>query len=144
MEPMAFKVSSKTKVNKTDFDRKLTIENILSLFRHQTYMESPNDEVDANIDTIMDCFDEIKTTFRDNDGFSKDDILQAHCKVYLNVASDDISLDNIKNAILNSSDAIKYMKDFSSDLKRTFDIQKKIQKKWVDIVLSATVIIAYL
>ena len=103
------------------------MEKLKSYFMYQMYVESPSEETDANVEQIANYFKDIYKTIYDIKNVSEDSILIYHCFAYLNVAFGYRNMDDIKNEIKKSSDAKKYMADFSRDLSITFANLKRLQ-----------------
>ena len=138
------KIVSETKINRLELQGKkesalmfelqnnrgkdlTNLEKLKSYFMYETYVNSPTEETESNVETISNYFKEIYKIIYDIKGLDEDSILIYHCNAYLNVAFSYRNLDDIKREYKKTINKVQWIRDFSCELSISFNSLKLLE-----------------
>jgi uncharacterized protein with ParB-like and HNH nuclease domain len=103
------------------------MERLKSYFMYQLFVYSKPDEANSNIEYISNLFKAIYNIIADIRDLDEDSVLIYHCNCYVN-GYDYRTIEDIKIVFKKSTDKIKWINTFVSDLHTTFANIKKLEK----------------
>ncbi|PPD55094.1 MAG: hypothetical protein CTY12_01940 [Methylotenera sp.] len=103
-----------------------SMEKIKSYFMYQMYVYSPEDETEANIETVSNVFKLIYLIINDLKSLNEDSILIYHCNAFIK-GYNYRTLDDIKEVFIKSADKVKWIKEFVTELHTSFSNIKKME-----------------
>lgn len=101
------------------------MEKLKSFFMYQMYVHSSKEETDSNVEYVSDVFEQIYLKIIDIK-MPEDSILIYHCNAYIN-GYNYRTISDIKQAYTQSAEKIKWIKEFISNLRNSFDYIKKME-----------------
>lgn len=102
------------------------MEKIKSYFMYQMYVYSPEEETESNIEFISNIFKLIYLIINDLKSLNEDSILIYHCNAFIK-GYPYRTLDDIKEVFINSTDKVKWIKEFVNELHTSFSNIKKME-----------------
>lgn len=102
------------------------MEKIKSYFMYQMYVYSPEEETESNIEFVSNIFKLIYLIINDLKSLNEDSILIYHCNAFIK-GYQYRTLDDIKEVFKNSTDKIKWIKEFVNELHTSFSNIKKME-----------------
>ncbi|RZJ74697.1 MAG: DUF262 domain-containing protein, partial [Flavobacterium sp.] len=102
------------------------MEKLKSYFMYQMYVYSPEELTNSNIEYVSNVFKLIYTIINDLKTLNEDNVLIYHCNAYLK-GYGYRTIEDIKDALSNTDDKIKWIKDFIHELHTSFSNIKKME-----------------
>jgi len=102
------------------------MEKIKSYFMYQMYVYSPEDETESNIEFVSNIFKLIYLIINDLKSLNEDSVLIYHCNAFIK-GYQYRTLDDIKEVFINSTDKVKWIKEFVNELHTSFSNIKKME-----------------
>ena len=102
------------------------MEKIKSYFMYQMYVYSPEEETEANIEFISNVFKLMYLIINDLKSLNEDSVLIYHCNAFIK-GYPYRTLDDIKEVFINSTDKVKWIKEFVNELHTSFSNIKKME-----------------
>ena len=102
------------------------MEKIKSYFMYQMYVYSPEEETETNIEFISNVFKLIYLIINDLKSLNEDSVLIYHCNAFIK-GYPYRTLDDIKEVFINSTDKVKWIKEFVNELYTSFSNIKKME-----------------
>lgn len=103
------------------------LEKLKSYFMYETYVNSQQEEMECNVNTISGFFEDIYRAVFDIKGVNEDSILIYHCNAYLNVAFAYRSLDDIKKEYKKAENKVRWIQEFCYKLSESFSSLKLLE-----------------
>lgn len=97
------------------------LEKLKSFLMYEMYVNSPKESTEYNIGLISDYFKDIYNVLFHIKNLDEDRILVYHCNAYLPVAFAYKNLDNIKREFKEADDKVKWINEFTSELRTTYN-----------------------
>lgn len=102
------------------------MEKIKSYFMYQMYVYSPEEETESNIEFVSNIFKLIYLIINDLKSLNEDSVLIYHCNAFIK-GYPYRTLDDIKEVFINSTDKVKWIKEFVNELHTSFSNIKKME-----------------
>ena len=102
------------------------MEKIKSYFMYQMYVYSPEEETESNIEFVSNIFKLIYILINDLKNINEDSVLIYHCNAFIK-GYPYRTIDDIKEVFISSSDKVKWIKDFVTELHTSFSNIKKME-----------------
>ncbi|NGF76542.1 DUF262 domain-containing protein [Fluviicola sp. SGL-29] len=102
------------------------MEKIKSYFMYQMYVYSPEEETETNIEYVSNVFKLIYLIINDLKSLNEDSVLIYHCNAFIK-GYQYRTLDDIKEVFANSTDKVKWIKEFINELHTSFSNIKKME-----------------
>jgi hypothetical protein len=102
------------------------MEKIKSYFMYQMYVYSPEDATESNIEFVSNVFKLIYLIINDLKNLNEDSVLIYHCNAFIK-GYPYRTIDDIKEVFASSSDKVKWIKEFVTELHTSFSNIKKME-----------------
>jgi len=102
------------------------MEKIKSYFMYQMYVYSPEEETETNIEFVANIFKSVYLIINDLKSLNEDSVLIYHCNAFIK-GYPYRTLDDIKEVFVNSTDKVKWIRDFVNELHTSFSNIKKME-----------------
>ena len=102
------------------------MEKIKSYFMYQMYVYSPEEETETNIESISNIFKLIYLIINDLRILNEDSVLIYHCNAFVK-GYHYRKIDDIKEVFENSTDKVRWIKEFVKELHTSFSNIKKME-----------------
>ena len=102
------------------------MEKIKSYLMYQMYVYSPENETESNIESVSNVFKSIYLLINDLKSLNEDSILIYHCYAFIK-GYNYRNLDDIKEVFLKSTNKVKWIKEFVTELHTSFSNIKKME-----------------